>query len=99
MWVKRQVSCRSLRVLWPSVGAQTAEDAMRAYEPVEAVRIAASSHLSSSPYSYRKVSQRPTLRELIAPFGSTGYMLLFDIRTPELILVIGVRHQREDDFH
>jgi hypothetical protein len=66
---------------------------------VEAVRIAASSRLSTSPYSYRKVSQRPTLRELIGPFGSTGYMLRFDIRTPELILVIGVRHQREDDFH
>lgn len=86
-------------MLWPSVGAQTAEDAMRAYEPVEAVRIAASSHLSSSPYSYRKVSQRPTLRELIVPFGSTGYVLHFDIRTPELILVIGARHQREEDFH
>ena len=86
-------------MLWPSVGAQTAEDAMRAYEPVEAVRIAASSRLSTSPFSYRKVSQRPTLSELIVPFGSTGHMLRFDIRTPELILAIDVHHQREEDFH
>lgn len=79
--------------------AQTAEDAMRAYEALEAIRVAADSHLSTTPYSYRKVGQRPTLRELIVPFGSTGYVLRFDIRTPELVLVIGARHQREEDFH
>lgn len=79
--------------------AETAEDAMRAYEAVEAVRLAANSHLSISPYSYRKAGQRPTIRELIVPFGSTGYVLRFDIRSPELVLVIGARHQREEDFH
>ncbi len=78
--------------------AETAEDAMRAYEAVEAVRAAADSHLATTPYSYRKVGQRPTLRELIIPFGATGYVLRFDIRTPELVLVIGARHQREEDF-
>ena len=80
-------------------GAQAAEDVMRAYAAVEALGIAANSHLSTSPYSYRKVGQRSTLRELIVPFGSTGYVLRFDIRTPELVLVIGARHQREEDFH
>ena len=79
--------------------AQTVEDAMRAYEALEAIRTVADSHLSTTPYSYRKVGQRPTLRELIGPFGSTGYVLRFDIRTPELVLVIGARHQREEDFH
>lgn len=78
--------------------AQTLEDAMRAYEAVAAIRVAADSHLSTSPYSYRKVGSRPTLRELIVPFGSTGYVLRFDIRSPELVLVIGARHQREEDF-
>jgi len=39
------------------------------------------------------------LRELIVPFGSTGYVLRFDIRTPELLLVTGARHQREQDYH
>jgi hypothetical protein len=44
------------------------------------------------------VGPRPTLRELIVPFGVTGYVLRFDIRTPELVLVIGARHEREEDF-
>lgn len=79
--------------------AQTVEDAMRAYEAVEAIRAAATSHLATTPYSYRKVGQRSTLRELIVPFGSTGYVLRFDIRTPELVLVIGARHQREEDYY
>lgn len=79
--------------------ARTAEEAMHSYEAVEAIRVVANSHLSTTPYSYRKVGQRPTLRELIAAFGATGYVLRFDIRTPELVLVLGARHQREEDFH
>ena len=79
--------------------AETVDDAMRAYDAVEGIRTIANSHRSTTPYSYRKVGQRPTLRELIVPFGSTGYVLRFDIRTPELVLVIGARHQREEDFH
>jgi plasmid stabilization system protein ParE len=79
--------------------AETVDAAMRAYQAIEALRTAANSHLSITPYSYRKVGVRATLRELIVPFGSTGYILRFDIRTPELVLVIGARHQREEDFH
>jgi hypothetical protein len=72
---------------------------MRAFEAIEGLRAVATSHRSSTPYSYRKVGQRPNLRELIVPFGSSGYVLRFDIRTPELVLVVGARHQREEDFH
>ena len=79
--------------------AETAEEALRAYDTIAVLRTVADSHLSTTPYSYRKVGQRPTLRELIVPFGATGYILRFDIRTPELVLVIGARHQREEDFH
>lgn len=79
--------------------AETVEEAMRVLEAAQAIRVAANSHLATTPYSYRKVGQRPTLRELIVPFGATGYVLRFDIRTPELVLVIGARHQREEDFH
>ncbi len=71
----------------------------RAETAEEAMHTAASSLLATTPYSFRKVGQRPTLRELIVPFGATGYVLRFDIRTPELVLVIGARHQREEDFH
>ncbi len=79
--------------------AETIEEAMRAYAAVELIRTVAQSHLSTTPFSYRKAGTRPTLRELIIPFGSTGYVLRFDIRTPELVLVLGARHQREEDYH
>lgn len=78
--------------------AATVEEAMRAYAAVEAIRTAADGHLATTPFSYRRVGRRSTLRELIVPFGSTGYVLRFDIRSPELILIIGARHQREEDF-
>jgi len=78
--------------------AETVEEAMRADEALKLIRLVATSHLSTTPYSYRKVGARPTLRELIVPFGATGYVLRFDIRTPELVLVIGARHQREQDY-
>jgi plasmid stabilization system protein ParE len=79
--------------------AETLEELDVADEAVKVIRQAALSHLSTTPYSYRKVGTRSTLRELIIPFGTTGYILRFDIRSPELVLVIGARHQREEDFH
>lgn len=79
--------------------AETVEDAMLAHEAVAVIREVADRQLSMTPYSYRKVGKRPTLRELIVPFGSTGYVVRFDIRTPELVLVVGARHQREEDYH
>ena len=79
--------------------AETLEELDVADEAVNVIRQAALSHLSTTPYSYRKVGARSTLREFIIPFGTTGYILRFDIRSPELVLVIGARHQREEDFH
>jgi plasmid stabilization system protein ParE len=79
--------------------AETLEQLAVADEALKVIRQAALSHLSTTPYSYRKVGARSTLRELIIPFGTTGYILRFDIRSPELVLVIGARHQREQDFH
>jgi len=79
--------------------AETLEELDDADEAVSVIRQAALSHLPTTPYSYRKVGVRSTLRELIIPFGTTGYVLRFDIRSPELVLLIGARHQREEDFH
>ena len=79
--------------------AETLEQLAVADEALKVIRQAALSHLSTTPYSYRKVGARSTLRELIIPFGTTGYILRFDIRSPELVLVIGARHQREEDFY
>ncbi|MDP3614483.1 MAG: type II toxin-antitoxin system RelE/ParE family toxin, partial [Rubrivivax sp.] len=53
--------------------AETLEELDVADEAIEVIRQAALSHLSTTPYSYRKVGARSTLRELIIPFGTTGY--------------------------
>jgi plasmid stabilization system protein ParE len=79
--------------------AETVEEALRADDAIAVIRTIADSHISTSHYSYRKVGTRPTLRELIVPFGSMAYVIRFDIRTPELVLFIGARHQREEDYH
>ncbi len=79
--------------------AETLEQLDVAAEAVRVIRQAALSYLSTTPYSYRKAGAWSTLREIIIPFGTTGYILRFDIRSPELVLAIGARHQREEDFH
>ncbi|MES2130373.1 MAG: type II toxin-antitoxin system RelE/ParE family toxin [Pseudomonadota bacterium] len=56
--------------------------------------------LREMPFSCRKASaDTPSLRELIIPFGSAGYVALFRIRRAGQVTVLAVRHQREEDYH
>ena len=55
--------------------------------------------LALTPFSCRKVSSSPFLRELVIPFGASGYVALFDIVESDWVIVGAVRHQREDDYH
>ena len=57
--------------------------------------------LEHSPFSCRKAwpGDRPLLREIVIPFGSAGYVALFEIDGPRHISVLAVRHQREEDYH
>ncbi|WP_088282999.1 type II toxin-antitoxin system RelE/ParE family toxin [Ideonella sp. A 288] len=55
--------------------------------------------LASSPFTCRKASQSPFLRELIVPFGRSGYVALFEIEDDANVTVLAVRHQLEDDYH
>lgn len=56
--------------------------------------------LKFSPFSCRKVrSGNPFLRELIIPFGKSGYVALFEIEDARMLTIVAVRHQREDDYH
>lgn len=55
--------------------------------------------LQSSPFTCRKADQSPFLRELVIPFGGTGYVALFEISDSSTVIVAAVRHQREDDYH
>jgi len=52
------------------------------------------------PFSCRKVSSsNPFLREIIIPFGSRGYVALFEIENNETVTVLAIRHQLEQDYH
>lgn len=55
--------------------------------------------LRQSPFTCRKVGKSPFLRELIIPFGRSGYVALFEIIDHENVAVSAVRHQLEDDYH
>lgn len=52
------------------------------------------------PFTCRKIDEgNPFLRELIVSFGTSGYVLLFEIESAEQVTILAVRHQREDDYH
>lgn len=55
--------------------------------------------LCFSPFTCRKAGDSPFIRELVIPFGATGYVALFEIEASDSIVVAAVRHQREDDYH
>ena len=54
------------------------------------------------PFSCRKVDDEGSgsfLRELLIPFGRTGYVALFEIEGEQSVTILSVRHQREEDYH
>ena len=53
----------------------------------------------SSPFACRKVGDSSFIRELIIPFGNTGYVALFEIVDNGTVIIGAIRHQREDDYH
>ena len=55
--------------------------------------------LRSSPFACRKIGNSPFIRELIIPFGNTGYVALFEIVDGRTVIIGAIRHQREDDYH
>ena len=58
--------------------------------------------LERFPFSCRKAaggSRGPFLRELILPFGSAGYVALFEIDGSDAVTVLAIRHQRESDYY
>jgi len=57
------------------------------------------STLRTTPFTCRKAGQSPFVRELVIPFGRSGYVALFEIIDTEDVVVTAVRHQLEDDYH
>ena len=79
--------------------AQTVEEFDAAQFAIDALRAAVQGHLSQTPFIYRKASDSPFLRELIIPFGQSGYVALYEIEGAHTVTILAVRHQREDDYH
>lgn len=55
--------------------------------------------LMSSPFSCRKVGASSFVRELVIPFGSSGYVAMFEVADGNTVIIGAIRHQREDDYH
>lgn len=55
--------------------------------------------LKTSPFTCRKAGQSPFLRELVVPFGHSGYVALFEVDDAATVTILAVRHQLEDDYH
>jgi len=65
---------------------------------IEAIRQACQ-FLATSPFSCRKAEAGPFARELIVPFGATGYVVFFEIKAAGRVHIGAIRHQRESDYH
>jgi plasmid stabilization system protein ParE len=80
--------------------ATVLEDLDLAERALEAIQSAGDDLLARTPFSFRKAARSPVWRELVIPFGSTGYVALYEIRpASQLVVVHAVRHQREEDYH
>ena len=75
-----------------------AEDLDLGQRALDAIAAAIAS-LSRSPFIYRKSGTSPFLREMLIPFGSSGYVALFEIEDATTVTILAVRHQLEDDYH
>ena len=85
--------------LYEFVLARDETDWALAERALEAIRNGLSC-LELTPFSFRKATPtNPFLRELVIPFGASGYVALYDIEPEETVTVLAVRHQREDDYH
>jgi plasmid stabilization system protein ParE len=79
--------------------ARTAEDVDAAQEAIIAIQLAADDRLAHTPLIYRKAAGSPFVRELIVPFGASGYVVLYEIDGGSTVNILAVRHQLEDDYH
>jgi plasmid stabilization system protein ParE len=79
--------------------AEITEDLDRAQAAIDTIKAVMQQQLALTPYSFRKAALSPARRELIIPFGSTGYVALYEIVSPSKVAVLAVRHQREEDYY
>jgi len=93
------------------VSAAAQEDLQRLFEFLADNDMAAASRARNAlekayefaemmPFAFRKAdAANPFLRELLIPFGSAGFVALFEVEDDKTISILAIRHQREEDFH
>jgi plasmid stabilization system protein ParE len=79
--------------------AQTVDDFDAAQLAIDAIEAGVASHLSRTPFIYRKARESPFLRELVIPFQAAGYVALYEIEGGSVVNVLAIRHQLEDDYY
>ena len=79
--------------------AAVSEDLDRVRAAIDAISEAAQHQLARTPFNFRRASRNPAQREMIIPFGRTGYVALYEIVGPSKVVVLAARHQREEDYH
>jgi plasmid stabilization system protein ParE len=79
--------------------ARTTEDFDAAQAVIDSLCDTVERHLALAPFAYRKAADSPFLRELLIPLGATGYVALYEIQAAQVVLILALRHQREDDYH
>jgi plasmid stabilization system protein ParE len=56
--------------------------------------------LKDFPFTCRKAQPESLhLRELVIPYGHYGFVALFKIENRSTVVVLAIRHQREEEFH
>ena len=78
--------------------AKTVEDLDHADQALEAIEHTVEHGLGRNPLIYRRAAANRGWREVIMGFGSTGYVALYELLPNSDVLILAVRHQREDDF-
>lgn len=85
-----------LERLFEFLAANDFPSAIRAREAIEK----AYEFVELMPFACRKADEsNPFLREAVIPFGSAGYVALFEVENNRTVTVLAIRHQREEDFH
>lgn len=78
--------------------AEYVEDVEIADDAMDAIDTAIAA-LRSTPFLFRKAARSSLRRELVVPFGGSGYVVEYEIAAPDLVVILAIRHQREEDYH
>lgn len=81
----------AIREYYENIGPEVAERAKTAI----AVKL---KQLQRHPASGRPVAEAHGLREIVIPFGATGYVALYRVDEGKDVVVLAIRHQRQAGY-